>query len=99
MDAEQWNAKYAVGTAVEVTAVRAYGGRPAQTVRSRTRSVAWKLPHGGSVVLVEGKTGGYDLDFVRPLPKPEPLLDVRAKGDAGHTDTCARDHAIPGVCS
>lgn len=98
MDAETWNARYPVGTPVEVTVVRAYGDRPAQTVRTRTRSVAWKLGHGDSCVLVEGKTGGYGLDFVRALPLAEPLVGVRASGDAGHVPSCARDHLLQGVC-
>lgn len=28
----------------------------------------------------------------------EPLVSVRASGDAGHEDGCFRDHVVPGVC-
>jgi hypothetical protein len=59
---EDWNARFPPGTTVEVTVRR--GGPVTQT---KTRSEAWALGHGEGVVLVDGKSGGYCLDFVKPI--------------------------------
>jgi hypothetical protein len=61
-EAAAWNAKHPVGTTVTLTP---YIGCPADLiVQTRTRSEAWV---GGSCasVMVEGKSGGYGLSFVK----------------------------------
>lgn len=34
---------------------------------TKTRSEAWELGHRQAVVMLEGRSGGYDLDRVRPM--------------------------------
>ncbi|MFJ4880175.1 hypothetical protein ACIP93_33875 [Streptomyces sp. NPDC088745] len=69
--AAQWNARYPVGTVVT-----AYpGARPERApggprLDTRTRSAAWTLPHGGAVVLVDGRAGALALTHVDPRPAP-----------------------------
>jgi hypothetical protein len=63
-----WNATVPVGTPVMYRFSVHTEERP-----SRTRSAAWMPtsrgePYGSPMVLLEGVSGGYDLDFVRPLP-------------------------------
>jgi hypothetical protein len=36
------------------------------TVNTRTRSLPWPLGHGHYVVLLEGASGGYDCNRVKP---------------------------------
>jgi hypothetical protein len=66
MNAEQFNARYSVGTPV----VAYPGARPekyptvARRLDTRTRSVAWELGHGEPVVMVEGYAGGIALTHV-----------------------------------
>jgi hypothetical protein len=57
-----WNARFPPGTPVEVTIVR---GQP--PIVTKTNSKAWALGHGEGVVSIEGKSGGYGLDFVKPI--------------------------------
>jgi hypothetical protein len=57
----EWNAACPVGTAVTVT-------RDNGTVEhTRTRSVAWQLPSGSPLVLLEGIAGGYLLTRVQRI--------------------------------
>lgn len=35
---------------------------------TKTRSEAWALGHGGVVVLLEGRSGGYDIDRIKAAP-------------------------------
>lgn len=57
--AKAWNQKYPVGTAVRVT--NDFG----DILETKTRSVAWALPSGTAVVMVEGISGGYMLERVK----------------------------------
>lgn len=64
-----WNASHPEGTAVDLTTDDIDHG---VVVRTKTRSVAWGLgdtnkPHT-AVVLVSGKTGGWELDRIRVVP-------------------------------
>ena len=59
----EWNDKHPAGTEVIVTED---DGRQTPT---KTRSEAWGLSHGDNVVLLEGRSGGYLLDRVRPAAK------------------------------
>lgn len=68
MTAEEWNAKHKIGAGV---LVRLDGGA---LLHTRTRSEAWELGHGRPVVLLEGKTGGYDLARIRPLERQDTPL-------------------------
>lgn len=54
----EWNTKNPIGSKCTLT----YGGRDRHTV---TRSAAWKLPNDYSVVLLEGITGAYAVDFLK----------------------------------
>lgn len=60
MTAEQWNTQNPIGTTVEY---RAFKEGPV-TMRTTTRSEAWKLPSGYAVVLLRGKAGGVSLDHL-----------------------------------
>lgn len=62
LTATQWNEQHPIGTAVVVT--RDNGAEQ----RSVTRSAAWTLGDGQAVVKVEGISGGYALERVRPAP-------------------------------
>lgn len=64
--AEVWNSQYPVGTPVIV--IQDDGSR----VKSKTRSAAWTLGHGEAVVSYEGRSGGYLLSRVIPIPSPAP---------------------------
>lgn len=61
--AEQWNERFPVGTEV---AYRATWGQPEPTLRTRTRSEAWTLPHGEPIVKIEGRAGGVALWALEP---------------------------------
>ena len=61
MTADEWNEKYSPGQAVILT-----DSFDAEH-RTRTRSPAWNLGHGAPVVLVEGRTGGWELERIRPV--------------------------------
>lgn len=60
MTADEWNRSNKPGIQV---LVKLDDGRLWQT---KTRSEAWELGHGRAVVLLEGKSGGYDLSRVKP---------------------------------
>ena len=62
--ADAWNVSYPIGTKVRVTLVKKGRGRkrPEETFDTATRSVAWPLGHGETVVLVHSKTGGYSVE-------------------------------------
>ena len=61
-----WNANYPPGTPIKFRATGSAKWKP-----SRTRSQAWALGDGSPVVLIEGKTGGFSLDFVRAVDAKE----------------------------
>ena len=63
MTAKQWNEAHEVGVRVCVTLDD--GG----TWYTNTRSEAWTLGHGQPVVMLVGKSGGYDLSRVEPVEK------------------------------
>ena len=72
MNADEFNARYPVGTPV-----MAYpGARPEKfpnekRLQTRTRSVAWTLGHGEPVVKVDGYTGGIALSRVDVIEGPD----------------------------
>ncbi len=59
--AEAWNSQYSPGTPVIV--IQDDGSQ----VTTKTRSIAWTLPHGEAVVSYEGRSGGYSLSRVIPV--------------------------------
>lgn len=59
MKAEKFNELYPVGISVILT--DDFGNEH----ETSTRSEAWELGHGDSVVSVVGRSGGYDLDRIR----------------------------------
>lgn len=62
-DADRWNQRYPVGTPVA-----AYPWvRADEPLLTRTRTPAWRLGHGDSVVSVDGHAGGIALTHVDPL--------------------------------
>lgn len=61
MTAEQWNERHPPGTPCVL--INSFGER----IPTKTRSFAWNLGHGQPVVLVEGKTGGWELERVIPV--------------------------------
>ncbi|MFF6847051.1 hypothetical protein [Streptomyces antimycoticus] len=64
MNAEQWNAKHDIGTAVIAYPVT----RDDAPLITRTRTEAWTLGHGAPVVAVDGYAGGICLSHVDPAP-------------------------------
>ena len=58
---DEWNRKYPVGTPVEL---RMDDG---SVVETQTRSEAWLLTCGVALVNMLGKSGGWNLDRVRPI--------------------------------
>jgi hypothetical protein len=62
MTADEWNARYPVGTPVH-----AYpGSRDDAPLTTTTRTPAWTLGHGAAVVSVDGVTGGICLTHIDP---------------------------------
>lgn len=61
MTADEWNQYHQPGEAVIVTL------DDGTTEYTKTRSVAWDLGGHTSVVLLKGRTGGYDLKRVKPV--------------------------------
>jgi hypothetical protein len=59
--AAEWNARHKPGIDVVVAL------DDGTTWKTKTRSEAWELGHGQPVVMLEGKSGGYDLARVAPL--------------------------------
>lgn len=62
-DADRWNALYPVGTPVHAWPWT----RTDEPTVTRTRTPAWRLGHGASVVSVDGHAGGIYLTHVDPL--------------------------------
>lgn len=61
-DADRWNARYGIGTPVT-----AYPhARTDEPLRTRTRTPAWRIGDGASVVSVDGYAGGIALTHVDP---------------------------------
>ena len=71
-----WNARCPPGTRVAMRFVR--GGPEYETT---TRSKAWLLGDGSPAVLIEGRAGGWGLDFVRALAEGEHLPPMPARGE------------------
>lgn len=72
MNAQQWNAKYDVGTPVVVYPIT----RDDAPLITRTRSEAWALGHGAPVVLVDGYSGGIHLTHVDPAPPGADTFEI-----------------------
>lgn len=62
LTAEEWNARYPVGTKVRLRSHL----DDTHTTEHFTRSEAWNLCHGEPVVLLSGKTGGWALSNLTP---------------------------------
>jgi hypothetical protein len=62
MTAEEWNTRFPKGTRVILTL------SDDSKMETRTRSQAWNLGHGVPVVLIDGKTGGWELSRLAPSP-------------------------------
>jgi hypothetical protein len=62
IDADRWNARYPVGTQVLAWP----GTRADKPLHTRTRTPAWRLGHGDSVVSVDDYAGGIALTHVEP---------------------------------
>jgi len=58
---DDWNRKYPPGTPVELT------NDFDEIEHTRTRTPAWLLGSGQPVVSVEGRTGGYALERIKPV--------------------------------
>lgn len=63
MTASQFNNAFPVGTPVRYFSII----DEAEFIESKTRSEAWQLGHGASVVLIEGKSGGKLLDAIETI--------------------------------
>jgi hypothetical protein len=57
---QEWNELYPPGTPVQLT------NDDGEIEETKTRSIAWLLGSGHAVVSVEGRTGGYLLERIRP---------------------------------
>lgn len=66
--AAEWNERHKPGIGVTV---KLDDGKLWHT---KTRSEAWELGHRQGVILLEGRSGGYDLDRVRPMERQETVL-------------------------
>lgn len=64
MTADEWNARYPVGTPVTAYPVT----RDDEGLTTVTRTPAWTLGHGAAVVSVDGYAGGICLTHVDPMP-------------------------------
>jgi hypothetical protein len=58
-DLKVWNSLNPPGTQCELL------DNSGAWIKTKTRSIAWELGHGQSVVKVEGKTGGWELERIR----------------------------------
>ena len=58
MKSEEFNKNFQIGTKVKYHPIIDLP----ECVQSKTRSVAWELPSGCSVVMIEKKAGGVSLD-------------------------------------
>mgnify|MGYP000338848993 CR=1 FL=1 len=65
MKAKEWNDTYPSGQSVCLTE------DSGSLTHTQTRSEAWELGSGESVVMVTGKSGGYSLDRIKAqIPTP-----------------------------
>ena len=60
---QEWNERYPPGTPVQLT------NDDDVIEETKTRSPAWLLGSGHPVVMVEGRTGGYSLERIKPKNK------------------------------
>jgi hypothetical protein len=66
-EVDEWNSTYPIGTPVIMSP---YTGCPeAERVTTVTTSKAWIISEHASV-LIEGKSGGYGLAWVKPIKAP-----------------------------
>ena len=93
---EHWNFYYPPGTEVQLT------NDLGEVEKTKTRSEAWLLGSGHPVVSVEGRTGGYLLDRIRPVRafSPEDICKgiypakvkvITTCGSCGQVFTCVLD--------
>lgn len=69
MTVQDWNDMYTPGTPVRYWPIRGLDDHK----DTKTRSEAWTLPHGAGIVLLEGISGGVDIEHCRALVRqPEP---------------------------
>ena len=61
MNAETFNSTFSVGDDVIYT--DDFGVEH----KTKTRSPAWELGHGATVVSINGKTGGYDVNRIKSI--------------------------------
>ncbi len=73
---QEWNERYPPGTDVLLT------NDDGEVEETKTRSIAWLLGSGHSVVSVEGRTGGYLLERIKPLSKKVPKPAAETKPEA-----------------
>ena len=79
-NASEFNARYSVGTPV----VAYPGFRPEDTPNTvnrlitRTRSEAWNIGSGASVVMVDGHAGGIALSHIEPITVSDSSPEARA---------------------
>lgn len=69
MNAEEWNEAYPPGTPVRYWPIKGDD----EHLDTKTRSQAWTLAHGESVVKIEGRSGGVCLSHCRPLQCPDAI--------------------------
>jgi hypothetical protein len=62
---QHWNTAYRVGQVVDL---RNDNG---SVTRTATRSLAWVMGGHSAVVMVEGRTCGYDLTRMTPIVEPD----------------------------
>ena len=67
MTAAKWNAVFPVGTRVMYRPLGEFSNE-ADCRETRTRSEAWTLGHGATVVLIEDMAGGVDILHLVVLP-------------------------------
>lgn len=60
MTPDAFNARYKVGTPCRYYPIAGESTH----IKTRTRTLAWALGHGATVVSIEGKTGGVDINHV-----------------------------------
>ena len=65
LTAAEWNAAHKPGIGVLVVLDNG------SLWHTKTRSEAWNLCHGQPVVMLEGKSGGYDLSRVAPMERQD----------------------------
>lgn len=68
MTADEWNRLHKTGVGVVVKL------DDGSLWHTKTRSEAWNLGHGQPVVMLEGKSGGYDLSRITPMERQDTPL-------------------------